>query len=1130
MKKRAIHKEFYMEIKNSYNRFLSIFAIVALGVAFFSGVRSSAPDMQLTADQYYDERQVMDIRILGTLGMTDEDVDAIAAIKGVETVEPGNYIDVLCDTEESQSVIHLMSQTASLNQVDIQEGRLPENDGECLVDPFFIRDTGYKVGDTVTFKSGTDEDLSDTLVNDTYTIVGVGSSPLYISFERGSTAIGDGVIDSFAMVTPDSFKQEAYTQLFLTIEGDGLVTFTEEYETAVEAVMDRLEGIEEERCAARYDAVLSKANETLEDARQELADAKAEADRELADAKTELEDGESALEDAKAELDSGYSKLENGRQALGSQERQLASAKATAASGWAQLSEAKQKLNDGEAEYARGKAEFDTRKAQFDAAREQFEATYPQALETLKSQQEAFDTSGAMEQLPGLKEAAARLQSLVDAGMATDEQAQTLSGLQAQISQIESSSAALEEAWKELNGRKAEFDQAKAQIEAAWQQLEQSRQELDGGWAEVSANESKLAAGQGEITSGESAIESAKNQLAQAENQLSEGRQEITENEQKLQDGWNEYNEAKSEAEDKIAEAEKKIADGEADTAKIEMPKWYVQDRSSMESYSGYEQNGERMVAIGKVFPLLFFLVAALISLTTMTRMVEEQRTQIGTLKALGYGKASIAAKYIWYAVLATLGGSVVGVLIGEKVLPMVIIYAYKIMYPYMPGIRAPYNLYYGLMATGAAIACTLLATAFACYRTLMDRPAQLMRPAAPKQGKRVFLERIGFLWRPLSFTQKSTLRNLFRYKKRFLMTVFGIGGCMALLIVGFGLQDSIFNIGILQYDEIQAYDAMVLVNEDSSATEKESLVRQINEDGRIDGHLDVYQTSTDIVSGKVKKNVYLFVPESQDELEKFVHFRDRRSKEAYTLNDDGIILTEQMARFLDVKAGDTVTIMDGDTKEIPVTVTAVAENYMYHYAYMTPALYEKLYGESPDYNMILFDSVGKEGDAERDIGEDLLSNKAALNVTYTRSFEERLDDMLGSLNIVVVVLIVSAGMLAFVVLYNLNNINITERRRELATLKVLGFFDREVSAYVFRENVWLTGIGSVVGVVLGKILHGFVITTVEIDICMFGRNVDFSSFVYSILLTFGFSLFVNFVMYFKLKKIDMVDSLKSIE
>ncbi len=1038
----------------------------------------------------------------------------------------GIRLDVLCDTEDSQDIIHVMSLTDTMNQLDIQEGRLPENEGECLVDPFFIDETGYEVGDTITFRSGTEDDLGDTLVNDTYTIVGVGSSPLYISFERGSTTIGDGEIDSFAVVTPEAFNQEVYTELFVTIEGDGLVAFTEEYDDAVQEVMDRLEAMEDERCAARYDAVLSEANAELSDAREELSDARDEADRELADAKAELEDGESALEEARGELVSGYSELTSGRATLTDKENQLASAKAQVLSGWTQLEQAKQKLNESEAAYAQGKAEFEANKAQLETNEQQLN----QATEELQGQQDAFLASGAMEQLPAMKEAASGLQALVDAGTATEEQIQTLNGLLDNISRIEGNKAALDAAWNELNTQKSALEQAKTQIDEAQQTLEQSRQELDAGWASVAANEAQLVQGQAEIASGESAIVSARNQLAQAESQLAEGEQEIADSEQKLQDGWAEYNDAKAEADEKIAEAESEIADGEAELAEIETPQWYVQDRSSLESYTGYGQNADRMVAIGKVFPLLFFLVAALISLTTMTRMVEEQRTQIGTLKALGYGKASIASKYVWYALLATLGGSIAGVLVGEKILPMVIIYAYKIMYPYLPGIVVPYNLYYSLMATGAAILCTLLATIFACYRTLMDRPASLMRPAAPKQGKRVFLERIGFLWRPLSFTQKSTLRNLFRYKKRFFMTIFGIGGCMALLIVGFGLQDSIFNIGVLQYDEIQTYDATIVVNEEANSEEKETLLQTISEDDRIDDYLNVYQSSVDVVSGDVKKSIYLFVPQSQEDLKRFVTFRDRRTKETYTLNDEGIILTEQMAGFLDVDAGDTVTIMDEDNREMPVKVLAVTENYMYHYAYMTPKLYTELFSEDPEYNMIIFDSASDDEDVERIIGEDLLANKAALSVTYTRSFEQRLDDMLGSLNIVVGVLIISAGMLAFVVLYNLNNINITERRRELATLKVLGFFDREVSSYVFRENVWLTGIGALVGVVLGKLLHGFVIKTVEIDICMFGRNVDFSSFVYSILLTFGFSLFVNFVMYFKLKKIDMVDSLKSIE
>jgi putative ABC transport system permease protein len=528
----------------------------------------------------------------------------------------------------------------------------------------------------------------------------------------------------------------------------------------------------------------------------------------------------------------------------------------------------------------------------------------------------------------------------------------------------------------------------------------------------------------------------------------------------------------------------------------------------------------------------MFFLVAALISLTTMTRMVEEERTQIGTLKALGYSKMAIASKYMKYALFATLGGSVFGVLIGEKIFPWVIISAYGMMYPYLPKMILSYHWDYALLAMGAALICTLGATFSACIHELQAVPAQLMRPPAPKEGKRVLLERIPFLWKRLNFTWKSTVRNLVRYKKRFLMTVIGIGGCMGLLLIGYGLQDSIMSIGTLQFDELQTYDAMVILDTDASEEKQQTVQDLIASDERITDSMRFFvQQETVDTEGLANKewSVYVYVPEEPDALQAFVSLRGRVSREAYELTDEGAIITEKIANELGLQVGDCIPLRQDNGDDIQVPILAICENYLSHYLYMTPALYEKLYGEAPDFNSVFWCTDESQETAE-EIGENLLNQDAVLNITYTASLKDQIDSMLGAMDIVMIVIIVSAGMLAFVVLYNLNNININERRRELATLKVLGFFSTEVAAYVYRENILLTVIGAALGVFLGKFLHMYVITTVEVDACMFGRNINFSSFVYGVLFTFGFSIIVNFAMYFKLKKIDMVESLKSIE
>ncbi|MDO4345425.1 MAG: FtsX-like permease family protein, partial [Eubacteriales bacterium] len=621
-----------------------------------------------------------------------------------------------------------------------------------------------------------------------------------------------------------------------------------------------------------------------------------------------------------------------------------------------------------------------------------------------------------------------------------------------------------------------------------------------------------------------------KKELEDAREEIADAEKEIEDNEKKLADGWKEYEDGVKEFEEEIADAEKEIADAEKEIEDLKEPEWMVSDRSDLPDNIGYGENADRMRNIGQVFPVLFFLVAALISLTTMTRMVEEERTQIGTLKALGYSKGAIASKYLGYALIATLAGSIVGVLLGEKFLPFVIVTAYKIIYHHIPNIELPYNMKFAVIAVGAALVSTLGATLAACYKELASTPAVLMRPPAPKEGKRVLLERVTFLWKHLSFTWKSTVRNLFRYKKRFFMTIFGIGGCMALMIVGYGLRDSIMDIANLQFKEIQVYDAMVILDTESSAAAKEDLEKQVSSDVRVENYTKTMMQKDTVQIGKKLWDLYVMVPENVTEFMQFVNFRDRVSGETYELTDEGAILTEKIASELGLKVGDTISIEDDESGTVEVPVAAITENYLSHYIYLTPALYEKCFHEEPEYNEILFRLSEDAKEQLLAVGEEFLSQDAALSVSYTETLMGQLDDMLEALDAVMIVLIISAGLLAFVVLYNLNNININERKRELATIKVLGFYDGEVSAYVYRENILITIIGIFAGVVLGIILHRFVIVTVEVDACMFGRNINLPSFLISSAFTVAFSIFVNVVMHFKLKKIDMVESLKSVE
>ena len=1190
-------------------RFVSIFFIVALGVAFYSGIRASEPSMRITADQYFDDSELMDLKVMGTMGLTKADIKAIGKVSGIEAVEGGYSKDVLCPVGDNEKVVHMLSMQKNFDQVSVVKGRLPEKAGECLVDEDFLSYTDLKVGDTVAFHSGDGEALTDSLVTDTYKIVGIGNSPLYISFGRGSSTIGTGEISGFVVVDKASFDMDVYTEAYVKVSGaEEKTAFTDEYNNLSDAAKEAVSAIEEERCAARKQEIVDEANEKLADSEKTVN----EKSQELENAKKELESGKSKaaeeLEKAKQQLTDGEAELADAKQQIADGETQLADAKA-------QLNDKQAQLDSAEAQYESGKTQLDQKEQELADAEQVYLSNYSKYMPII--------TAGK-EQIPAGKSQIADGKKRLDEELAPLNQLKDeLAGIEDEISQCDSEIAGLKtqldgmnsevyqkyvnipkenrneeeqayvEKWENLNTKLAGMQEWKTQLEKTKQEklnkagfateadleaqitsLTKQKADLDAKEKVLLQQEQTLAAQEEEllsagrqITDGKSQIAAARSQLDSTKSQITDGKAQIlsawallnekedtlnaskaqlASGEQELADGRSKYEQAAKEAEEQITDGQAKITDGEkqltdarqkiadakAEIKKIENPKWYVQTREdALTEYQGYGDNADRMRSIGKVFPVLFFLVAALISLTTMTRMVEEQRVQIGTMKALGYGKAAIAGKYIGYALIATLGGSIFGVLAGEKILPFIIIYAYMILYKHLPAILVPYHMSYALQASGIAVACTLIATIASCYKELAAEPAELMRPAAPKQGKRILLERIGIIWKHLNFTWKSTVRNLIRYKKRFFMTIFGIGGCMALMVVGFGLKDCIYEIVSLQYEKVQFYDAATYMSDDISEENRQQLHDYLDQNADIKETIEARMQKTDVKSASGKKTLYLMVPSDNEKIEDFLSFHSRTNKdEVYSLKKDEVILTEKMASLLNVKVGDELTIEDEDRGDQTVTVGAICENYMSHYLYLSPEKYEELYGVPAEYNTIIYSVKDGKDDQIEKIGTKLLSMDGVLNVSYTSSIEGRLDDMLRSLNLVIVVLIVSAGMLAFVVLYNLNNINITERQRELATLKVLGFYDGEVASYVYRENILLTIIGSVVGMVLGNLLHRYIILTVEVEEAMFGRQIHWQSYLYSFLFTVAFSLFVNWVMFYKLKKIDMVESLKSVE
>ena len=1384
----SYQKNILRTFKGSKSRFIAIFAIVALGVGFLAGLLSTTPDMEDSMEEYLDGGNLFDLRVVSTLGLTEDDVAALEQVDGVAKAQGGKSADLLVEQDGSELVCRVHALPADpegedvINRLTLADGRWPENPNECVVEAGVdTLNRSYDIGDTLTLDPD-NENLSDTMNETTFTVVGVVHDTYYFSFEREPASVGSGAVQVILYVPDAAFATDYYTEAYLTVEGAaGLHSFDDEYGALVDTVADRVEAIEEVRCQARYDEVVGEAQAEIDDGWQEYYDGKAEADQELADAAQELADGRQELADGEQEyLDGeqdyadglaevqdneqlvadGEAQMEEGRQALLDAQAEYESGKAELAdgerllnegrakledaqkqyedglaqyeSGLAQYQDGKQQYEDGLAQYEAGQAAYDEGLAQYEAGEEQYaqlellnqadhaieagiqamidsgaaadenaaremfsdegiaetqamldelaqlkelhdaeqaaKAAYEEALaqqpeptptpepsaapeplavstgetalaagtpgsdvsgtaastppaqeETGVSEEELARLKQAYEEarhawLLGLQAAAAELgfdldienetlvalaeslilprleqldenqaqleqlkqlnaaqkgldagiQAIIDSGAAeTEEEARALFSdaalqatrarldaakaeldanapvLEASRIQLEETARLLEQTEQQLADAKAQLDAGKAELDAGWaafneqgaayydglRQLEDGKRQLDEGWATLTDR-------QLELDDAKRQIADAYAQLADARAELDDARATIEENRQKLADGEIEYADAKADAEQELADARAELEDAQADLDAIEMPSWYVWDRDNNVSYNSFAGNVTKVEALAGVFPLFFFLVAALVVSTTMTRMIEEERLQIGTMKALGYANGAIMRKYVLYAMTAAVLGALFGLAFGFTVFPSVIWYAYAMMY-YVPAFHPVWRWGYALFAGGSLILCTLAVTIATCRSSLKESPADLMRPRAPKAGKRILLERIRPLWRRLSFTYKVTCRNLFRYKRRFWMTVIGVAGCTALLVTGFGISDSINGIMVKQYTDVSQYDLMTAVT-DAADTQSGPVYDYLfagGSDGAVTSSLaTMTEAATQELPDGSTAEVYLMVPQDAAALNDYIDMHERTSRQPTPLGETGVVLTEKLAELLDVKAGDTVTLVNGDGAEGSFTVSGVCENYVSNYVYMSAATYADAFGQEPEWNNILSRLSDDSQQARDAISTELLAMDEVASLTFTEDMMTQVLNMLNSINAVVVMIVVCAAVLALVVLYNLTNINVAERVKEIATIKVLGFYDREVSAYVMRETVALTIIGALFGLAGGIALHRFVIYTVEVDAVMFGRTIDPSSFVYSLALTMLFSLIVNLLMGRKLKHISMVESMKAPE
>ena len=1064
--KRALLKDSFKEIKNTYKRFISILLMAFLGVGFFAGMRAASPDMIDVIDRYFDEQNVYDIKVLSTLGLTDEDIEALSQLEGIEKVYGEYSQDILLNFEDTEVVAKVLS-IDDVNKVALVEGRMPENSNECLVESAFCKQTKKQIGDTIIIEEDEDSIIKEKEV----TIVGTMNSPLYVSRERDTSKLGSGKVSYNMYLPKESFDSEVYTEIYVTLANvKDMQTNSEEYTDCVKTVEEKIEKIKEERQNIRYEEVKSEAQEKLDDAKNKLDEEKKVAEEKLKEAENEIIDGENKLQIAQAELNT---KKKEANEQFELAEKQLQEAKAEIQKQENEYPMQEQIANNKISELNKQKEELEANLVTLNNNITLLEIQYEQVVEKLK------DTSLTPEQI---------------------------TALELQKAEIEANLETLKIQKESIIGGISEID---AGIKTISEQLQEGKTKLEEAKKTIIAQEAMLNT---EKQNANKQFNSAEQKIIDSKEELEEGRKTLEAN--------------KAEYEQKIKDAEKELANAENKIEEIKHPTWYILNRSSNSGYNGFIQDTKSIENLGKMFPIVFFVIATLISLTSMTRMVEEQRVQIGTMKALGYNKIQIASKYLLYASLACLIGGSIGMIVGFVTLPRIIWIMYSMMYV-IPNFVCAFNVYYAVLGLGLASICIIGATLYTVLNVLVETPAELMRPKAPKPGKRVLLERIPFIWKNLSFTRKVTFRNIFRYKKRFLMTIIGIAGSTALILTGFGIRDSITAILTKQFENVYNYDMQISLKNGLEETEIEEFINKLKAKEEITKTAQTYMTSGTLVNGEKEEDVQIAVPKDE-EIEELIHFSDSKTKNKVELQEGKIAITEKVAELLGVKKGDTIVLKDADNKESKVEISDVLENYIYHYVYMPKELYEELYGSYKTNVLFVQDNIQKE--QEDTLTKELLNEPNVNTVSLSSSVENVMDDMMKNLNYVVVILIVCAGMLAFVVLYNLSNVNISERIRELATIKVLGFYDKEVYDYVTRETVILTIIGIIFGLLGGYLLSTFILKTCEINVLRFPRVIDPISYIYAMLITTVFTIIVNIVTYFSLKKIDMIESLKSIE
>lgn len=1120
----AYLKILFRSVKDSFSRFIAIMAIIALGVGFYSGLAVTTPSFLETGDKFLRDYKLYDFRLLSTIGFTEEDIEAISRLEGVVATEGAVSADAITFFEQGQEghqeealhVARFHTMTEGVNELSIEFGRLPQNDNEVVVDGYMFDES--IIGSKLVISADNREQDLEVFACREFTVVGTVYSPYYMNFQRGTTDVGGGSLGFYVYVLEDALDFEYFTEAYIYCAREEYI-YSDEYDAFMESQADAYEEQILPILELRLDDTILEAREELDDALIEMEDARSEAAQELSDGQAELEDARLEIRDGQEQIDDGYEELADARNEL--------------ADIGAQLDEAETRLEAGRAEldseYASFVEQRETAILEIEANRQILDNNLNE-LATAEAELLASQTAlieGLQAQRQALSDLRAARQQAEENGAPLDQ----LTELDGQINTLRTEIYYNEQALQQINDNLANIPVNRQVLEESYARLDDGYAEIENAatlfeqmYAELEANELALAEGRAQYEDGLSQIAEAEAELNEAEAELDEGRAEFW-------DGLLELVEGQSTFASEMAQASQTIDYAIRSLQNIDRPELYVLGRDTNVGYVSLENDAQIVAGVAAVFPLFFFAIAALVCSTTMQRMVADERTQIGTMRAMGYTSFAIVMKYILYAGIATTTGSIIGFVVGVKIFPTIIWDVYSMMYGFAPVTVLDMPEVF-VLSTSVALICALGVTLLSCLGILREMPAELVRPKAPIAGKRILLERITFLWTKLSFLHKVSARNVFRFKKRMFMMLIGIAGCTALVLTAFGIKDSISDVVGTQYDKILTYDIQFVFDDDATKEEIEQTLEEATEEtGTAITYAYAQQENVTHNGEDIIRDISLIVSNDENILQ-FIHpyMRDSGDITEFEWPGDGQIgISKKLADKNDLSVGDTIVIGYGDQgKSVEVEIGYIFDNYIFHYAVMNSATYERLFGEEYTPTTVLVQTSSEESAYDFASTVSRIGSLKSWSATSEsrRSFQETMNQ----LNLVVYLVIGCAALLAFIVLFNLNNINITERVREIATLKVLGFNRRETASYVMRENIILVCMGFIVGIPLGLALHRFVIAKIEMDMVTFDVQIFAQSYIFALGMVLLFSLVVDFFMRGKIDRIHMAEALKSIE